>query len=92
MQITMQTPARWLPPFNRSFGNPVIDRIFRNGEVVDFMNIGMPWGPFQIRSGIFNIADVAIMAGLFLMIGVELFLPAKSAAPGEAKVLEKDAG
>jgi hypothetical protein len=29
MQITMQTPARWLPPFNRSFGNPVIDRIFR---------------------------------------------------------------
>lgn len=70
----------------------MIDRIFRNGEVVDFLNIGMPWGPFQIRSGIFNIADVAIMAGLFLMIGVELFLPSKSAVPGDAKVMEKDAG
>lgn len=53
----------------------MIDRIFRDGVVVDFMNIGIPWGPLQIRSGIFNIADIAIMAGLFLMIGVELFSP-----------------
>lgn len=62
----------------------MIDRIFRDGVVVDFMNIGMPWGPLKIRSGIFNIADIAIMAGLFLMIGIELFAPSdkkKDAAP-----------
>lgn len=55
----------------------MIDRVLRDGHVVDFMNIGIPWGPFQLRSGIFNIADVAIMAGLFMMIGIEIFLPAK---------------
>jgi len=55
----------------------MIDRVFRDGVVVDFLNIGMPWGPLKIRSGIFNIADIAIMAGLFLMIGIELFTPSE---------------
>ncbi|MBI1320306.1 MAG: signal peptidase II [Candidatus Hydrogenedens sp.] len=58
----------------------LIDRIFRGGTVVDFMNMGIPWGPFQVRTGIFNVADIAIMAGLFLMIGVELLLPAADEA------------
>jgi len=53
----------------------LIDRIFRGGVVVDFMNMGIPWGPFQVRTGIFNIADVAIMAGLFLMIATEVLYP-----------------
>jgi len=37
------------------------DRLF-HGHVIDFMNIGI--GP--LRTGIFNVADVAIMAGLVL--------------------------
>lgn len=40
------------------------DRITNNGGVVDFMNMGIG----SLRTGIFNVADVAIMAGTFLLI------------------------
>lgn len=39
-----------------------IDRLIR-GSVVDFLNVGI--GP--VRTGIFNVADVAIMAGAILV-------------------------
>lgn len=43
----------------------LLDRFFRDGRyVVDFMNIGLG----QLRSGIFNVADIAIMAGIFLFV------------------------
>ena len=38
------------------------------GFVVDFLNVGV--GP--VRTGIFNVADVAIMAGAALMLIAEL--------------------
>lgn len=41
----------------------IVDRIME-GKVVDFMNMGL----FGVRTGIFNIADMAIMAGLFMML------------------------
>lgn len=41
----------------------LIDRVAM-GSVIDFMNLGI--GP--IRTGIFNVADVAIMAGVILLI------------------------
>jgi signal peptidase II len=50
-----------------------IDRLFR-GSVVDFLNVGI--GSF--RTGIFNLADVAIMLGVALLVVAEL-----SAARGE---------
>jgi signal peptidase II len=37
----------------------IIDRIINKGAVIDFMNIGIG----QLRTGIFNVADLAIMAG-----------------------------
>ena len=40
-----------------------IDRIIHNGSVVDFINIGI--GP--LRTGIFNFADVSIMAGSLIL-------------------------
>jgi len=40
------------------------DRIFNNGAVVDFLNIGFG----GIRTGIFNIADVALMLGTALVL------------------------
>jgi signal peptidase II len=43
-----------------------IDRV-TSGRVVDFLNVGI--GP--VRTGIFNIADMAILAGLMLMIATE---------------------
>jgi signal peptidase II len=44
-----------------------IDRLVR-GSVVDFLNVGV--GP--IRTGVFNVADVAILAGAVLFIAGEL--------------------
>jgi signal peptidase II len=41
----------------------LVDRIVR-GSVVDFMNVGL--GP--VRTGIFNVADVALMAGVLLIV------------------------
>jgi signal peptidase II len=42
----------------------LIDRIFLAGQVTDFINLGIG----TLRTGIFNIADVAIMAGAFGML------------------------
>jgi len=41
----------------------VFDRIFKGGEVVDFMNIGIR----NIRTGIFNVADLGIVFGAGLL-------------------------
>lgn len=40
------------------------DRIFRSGHVIDFINIGV--GP--VRTGIFNVADAAILAGFIILL------------------------
>jgi signal peptidase II len=42
----------------------LVDRIWRGGRVIDFMNLGL--GP--VRTGIFNVADVQIMVGLGLLL------------------------
>lgn len=43
----------------------LIDRIAHNGRVVDFLNVGIGW----LRTGIFNVADMAITgAAVFLLI------------------------
>ena len=49
--------------FAGGVGN-LIDRIFRGGLVVDFLNVGI--GP--LRTGIFNVADIAIMAGTIILL------------------------
>jgi signal peptidase II len=42
----------------------LLDRIAYNGNVVDFMNLGIG----SLRTGVFNAADVAIMAGMLLLV------------------------
>jgi len=42
----------------------LIDRIINEGRVVDFVSLGL--GP--VRTGIFNVADVAVMAGAMLLL------------------------
>ncbi len=50
--------------FAGGVGN-LIDRSFRtDGKVIDFMNIGLG----SLRTGIFNVADMAIMLGLILLL------------------------
>jgi signal peptidase II len=45
----------------------MIDRIAA-GVVIDFMNVGIG----TLRTGIFNVADMAIMGGLFLVLAAHL--------------------
>jgi signal peptidase II len=53
--------ALGLVPFFAGGISNWIDRALR-GSVVDFMNVGIGW----LRTGIFNVADVAIMLGIAL--------------------------
>jgi len=41
----------------------LVDRIAYDGHVVDFLNIGIG----SLRTGIFNVADMAITAGALLL-------------------------
>ena len=45
------------------FGN-LADRLFRGGRVSDFLNLGIG----TLRTGIFNCADMAILAGCVLLL------------------------
>ncbi|GAC17430.1 signal peptidase II [Paraglaciecola arctica] len=40
------------------------DRAINNGAVIDFLNLGIG----SLRTGIFNVADMAIMLGVFLLL------------------------
>ena len=42
----------------------LIDRIFNDGRVIDFLNLGIG----SLRTGIFNVADVAITTGVVLLL------------------------
>jgi signal peptidase II len=53
----------------------LIDRFFRDGRVVDFMNVGVNFGESSLRSGIFNVADLAIVGGLLLLLWHEFRHP-----------------
>ncbi len=58
-----------------AIGN-LIDRVRFDGLVIDFMNLGV--GP--LRTGIFNVADVAISCGAVLLI-LPHFAPARPEPP-----------
>ncbi|KZN37397.1 hypothetical protein N480_14915 [Pseudoalteromonas luteoviolacea S2607] len=49
--------------FAGGLGN-LIDRVLNQGAVIDFINVGVG----SLRTGIFNIADVAIMIGAIIII------------------------
>jgi signal peptidase II len=42
----------------------LIDRLLYDGRVTDFLNVGIG----GVRTGIFNVADMAIMAGALLLL------------------------
>ena len=46
----------------------LIDRVLNDGRVVDFMNVGIG----RLRTGVFNVADMALMAGVGLVLVVGL--------------------
>jgi len=55
----------------------LVDRIVLNGTVVDFLSLGI--GP--VRTGIFNLADVAITLGALLLATLQLRSLSENPAP-----------
>lgn len=67
LQFSQQTPPIVVVALALVLGGGLgnlIDRIIYDGHVVDFMQIGFP----RLRTGVFNVADMAIMAGVTLML------------------------
>jgi signal peptidase II len=54
----------------------LIDRLMNDGRVTDFLNVGIG----SLRTGIFNVADMAIVAGALLLI-LKRAAPAPSIPP-----------
>ncbi len=62
----------------------LIDRVVNNGRVVDFMNVGIG----GLRTGIFNVADMALMAGVAMVMIFGLFThPQPVVEPDSAEVI-----
>jgi signal peptidase II len=72
-------PARFIPLALIAGGgiSNLIDRLVFDGRVTDFLNIGI--GSF--RTGIFNLADMAILAGALLLIVRRYAAPPPAAPP-----------
>jgi signal peptidase II len=66
-RIRMSQLIAWSLLIAGSCGN-VIDRLFHHGFVIDFMIIGTS----TFHTGIFNIADLLITAGIVYLLGDEL--------------------
>lgn len=58
----------------------LIDRILYRGSVIDFANLGIG----RLRTGIFNVADLAVMAGAVLLI-VAPFRKQSEAGPNSGR-------
>lgn len=52
--------------FAGGVGN-LIDRMIRDGLVVDFVQLGLRAGSVKLQTGVFNVADVQIMAGAIMV-------------------------
>lgn len=63
-----------------------IDRLLNDGRVVDFMHMGFG----DLRTGIFNVADVFIMSGLALMLIFGEWRAAEASAPADKPAEEPD--
>jgi len=62
----------------------LVDRVAYDGRVVDFLNLGV--GP--LRTGIFNVADMAITAAAILLALDALRQPADSTALNESRKID----
>jgi signal peptidase II len=57
-----------------------IDRLLRDGRVVDFLRVGIG----EVRTGVFNVADAAIVLGLLCLFTSALWLTKDQAVPPSA--------
>ena len=52
-------------------GSNLLSRLLNDGHVIDFMNVGVG----SLRTGIFNVADMAIMSGVILLFIISVRSP-----------------
>lgn len=67
LQFSQRTPLTLVVAIALVLGGGLgnlTDRILYDGLVVDFMQVGIP----RLRTGVFNVADMAIMAGVATML------------------------
>ena len=67
----------------------LIDRVVNDGRVVDFMNVGIG----RLRTGIFNVADMALMAGVAMVMIFGLFThqpPVVEPEPGQRRSVQRE--
>lgn len=67
LRFSQQTPSTVVVALALVLGGGLgnlIDRILYDGHVTDFMQVGFP----RLRTGVFNVADMAIMAGVTIML------------------------
>ena len=69
----------WALMFGGGISN-LIDRIWRNGLVRDFLNVGLG----NLRTGVFNIADVALTGGVIILIVLNVWM-----LKGENKMVDQ---
>lgn len=62
--------AGWSLIVGGGLGN-LIDRVLREGRVIDFLRVGVG----ELKTGIFNFADAAIVAGLVVLLVASLASP-----------------
>jgi signal peptidase II len=84
-----KTMSRWqIIAFSGILGggiSNIYDRLMY-GSVVDFLNMGIG----DLRTGIFNVADMAIMGGLFMMLPLMFRRPPKKEAEAPLEQQEED--
>jgi signal peptidase II len=66
----------WSLVIGGGFSN-LIDRLMRDGRVIDFLRVGFG----EVRTGIFNVADAAIVVGLACLFASALWLRNNSMEP-----------
>lgn len=75
-------PAIALSLFIGGGASNLIDRLVYKGAVIDFLNIGIG----NLRTGVFNVADVAIVAGAGLLVLSGLSEEDSSQSPSKPRV------
>ena len=64
----------------------VYDRITNNGGVIDFLNVGVG----SLRTGIFNVADMAIMLGVCILLVLQFTMSSDSKVPNSSESKSTD--
>ncbi|MDF0666149.1 MAG: signal peptidase II [Nitrospira sp.] len=62
-QMSPFSVTAWSLVLSGGIGN-LLDRLLHDGRVIDFMNVGIG----SVRTGIFNVADVCITIGVWLLV------------------------